>query len=118
VLNSEVISKSESSKKVIIQDSDIKFLFWALNIGELRDEKVQQSLPGCLMSREADIASFTTLCNKTCDQILRLLAHVLEVGAHSNANIPSTDVDSNSVRFQMTFSPLDMIQPKALRVTP
>lgn len=80
-----------SSLKLSFRESVLICRHRALNIGELQDEKVQQPLPGSLMSREADIATFTSLCNKTCDQILRLLAHGLEVRDHFSANIAWTE---------------------------
>ncbi|KAJ5318195.1 hypothetical protein N7508_002703 [Penicillium antarcticum] len=51
----------------------------ALNIGEFQEGNLQQPLPPCLVSRESEIARFTSLCNATCIQILRLLALGLEI---------------------------------------
>ncbi|KAJ5148428.1 hypothetical protein N7448_000006 [Penicillium atrosanguineum] len=72
----------------------------AFNIGELQDEKVKQPLPACLMSRETDIARFTNLCNKTCDQILRLLARGLEIpnDFFASRHDPAKGCTGNSLR--------------------
>lgn len=82
-----------SSLKLSFRESVLICRHRALNIGELQDEKIEQPLPRSLMSREAGIATFISLCNKTCDQILRLLAHGLEVKDHFSANMASTEGD-------------------------
>jgi isopenicillin N synthase-like dioxygenase len=56
----------------------------ALNISETKNGKIIQPLPPCIMNREAEIARFSDLCNKTCIQILDLLAHGLEVRTYIN----------------------------------
>lgn len=51
-----------------------------MNFGEFQNGKAQQPLPPSLEPHEHDINRFFTLCRKTCDRILTLLALGLEVG--------------------------------------
>lgn len=50
-----------------------------MNFGDFKDGKAQQPLPPSLTPHEAEISDFATLCNKTCNRILTLLALGLEV---------------------------------------
>ncbi|PLB47325.1 oxidoreductase [Aspergillus steynii IBT 23096] len=49
------------------------------NFGEFRHGKAQQPLPPSLASHESEINHFATLCHKTCDRILKLLALGLQI---------------------------------------
>jgi isopenicillin N synthase-like dioxygenase len=51
----------------------------AMNFGEFKDGKAQQPLPPSLAPHEAEIGHFASLCNKTCNRILKLLALGLQV---------------------------------------
>ncbi|KAK2804201.1 hypothetical protein FQN51_002290 [Onygenales sp. PD_10] len=51
----------------------------AMNFGELLNNKFQQPLPPSLLPHEAELANFMTLCRKTCDRILELLALGLDI---------------------------------------
>ena len=51
----------------------------SMNITEFHDKKAQQPLPPSLSPHQADIYHFETLCRKTCNRILTLLALGLEV---------------------------------------
>lgn len=46
----------------------------AMNFGEFRNGKAQQPLPPSLTPHEAEVDHFSTLCSKTSNQILTLLA--------------------------------------------
>lgn len=50
-----------------------------MNFGEFTAGKAQQPLPPSLSPHEAILDNFSTLCRKTCDRILTLLALGLEV---------------------------------------
>lgn len=50
-----------------------------MNFSEFKNNKAQQPLPKSLVPHEAEIAHFTTLCQKACDQILTLIALGLDV---------------------------------------
>jgi isopenicillin N synthase-like dioxygenase len=50
-----------------------------MNFGEFKDGKAQQPLPPSLAPHEAEIGHFASLCNKTCNRILKLLALGLQV---------------------------------------
>ncbi|ODM18013.1 hypothetical protein SI65_06801 [Aspergillus cristatus] len=50
-----------------------------MNFGEFTGGKAQQPLPPSLSPHEATLANFSTLCRKTCDRILTLLALGLQV---------------------------------------
>ncbi|EAW17576.1 putative oxidoreductase, 2OG-Fe(II) oxygenase family [Aspergillus fischeri NRRL 181] len=51
----------------------------AMNFGEFKDGKAQQPLPPSLAAHEAEIGHFASLCNKTCNRILKLLALGLQI---------------------------------------
>ncbi|EAL91389.1 oxidoreductase, 2OG-Fe(II) oxygenase family, putative [Aspergillus fumigatus Af293] len=51
----------------------------AMNFGEFKDGKAQQPLPPSLAPHEAEIGHFASLCNKTCNRILKLLALGLQI---------------------------------------
>ncbi|KAI9928246.1 hypothetical protein ASPWEDRAFT_38950 [Aspergillus wentii DTO 134E9] len=51
----------------------------AMNFGEFKDGKAQQPLPPSLAPHESEIKDFSSLCIKTCDRILNLLALGLEI---------------------------------------
>ncbi|PGH05370.1 hypothetical protein AJ79_06839 [Helicocarpus griseus UAMH5409] len=53
----------------------------AFNFGEFKNNKAQQPLPASLIPHEADLAHFISLCQKTCNQILTLLALGLDIPA-------------------------------------
>lgn len=50
-----------------------------MNFDEFKDGKAQQPLPPSLAPHEAEIGHFASLCNKTCNRILKLLALGLQV---------------------------------------
>lgn len=51
----------------------------AMNFDEFKDGKAQQPLPPSLAPHEAEIGHFASLCNKTCNRILKLLALGLQI---------------------------------------
>ncbi|GFF47634.1 UPF0676 protein C1494.01 [Aspergillus udagawae] len=51
----------------------------AMNFGEFKDGKAQQPLPPSLAPHEAEIGQFASLCSKTCNRILKLLALGLQI---------------------------------------
>ncbi|KAF3483464.1 oxidoreductase [Arthroderma uncinatum] len=73
----------------------------AINFGEFKNHKASQPLPKSLIPHEADIDHFTTLCQKTCDRILTLLALGLGIPADwfSSRHDPSKGPSGCTLRF-------------------
>lgn len=81
-----------------------------MNFGEFKDGKAQQLIPPALAPHEAEISNFATLCNKTCERILKLLALGLEVCRFSPKRIQSLlgnkcmqGVDNKGIKIETDF---------------
>ncbi|KAK2879309.1 hypothetical protein FQN49_001005 [Arthroderma sp. PD_2] len=73
----------------------------AINFGEFKSHKAAQPLPKSLIPHESDIDHFTTLCQKTCDRILTLLALGLGIPSDwfSSRHDPSVGPSGCTLRF-------------------
>lgn len=73
----------------------------AMNFGEFNQGKAQQPLPPSLAPHESQIATFRTLCTKTCSRILTLLALGLDIQEDffTTRHDPTTGPTGSILRF-------------------